>query len=101
MSPTAAKAIREPSGEITGRTIPSALRGVVEVKSRARRVYWEAARVTGIVAVNSTVCIGRPAVERRRILPSETYRNSVADAHETRNAKTFSLPVTGLPSISR
>ncbi|MND06085.1 hypothetical protein D3C83_272520 [compost metagenome] len=59
-----------PSGEITGRTTPSAVRGVVEVKSRARRVY--SGCTTVMVAVKSTVSIGSPATERRRILPSET-----------------------------
>ena len=70
MSPTAANAICVPSGEITGRTMPSVLRGVVDVKSRTRCVYsgW----ITFMVAVKSTVCIGRPASVRRRILPSET-----------------------------
>src|ERR671912_500579 len=100
MSPNAANAICVPSGEITGRTIPSVLRGVVEVKSRARRVYCDAAVTTGIVAVNSIVCIGKPDTERRRILPSDTYRYSDGDAQVARNAKTFSSPVTGLPSIS-
>ena len=38
MSPTAAKATFDPSGEITGRTMPSTFRGAREVKSRATRV---------------------------------------------------------------
>ncbi len=70
MSPTAANATWVPSGEMAGRTMPSAGRGVVEVKSRTRRVYC--GRVTCMVALNSTVCIGKPATERLRIFPSET-----------------------------
>ena len=74
MSPTAAKAICLPSGEITGRTMPSTCRGAVDVKSRLRRVRSPAARVTCIVAVKSTVC-GMAAADptlRLRILPSDT-----------------------------
>src|SRR5688572_459613 len=99
MSPTAANAICVPSGDSTGRTRPRVLRGVVDVKSRTRGLYcgW----ITGMVAVNSMVCTGRPETDRRRILPSDTYKYSVGDAHEARNANTFSLPVTGLPSISK
>src|SRR4026209_4981 len=98
MSPTAANAICEPSGEITGRTRPRVLRGAADVKSRTRCVY--SGCITLIVAVKSTVCIGRPAMDRRRILPSDTYKYSDGDAHEARKAKTFSSPVTGLQSIS-
>ena len=72
MSPTAAKAICLPSGEITGRTMPSAGFGVVEVKSRFLRTYVPATRVTCIVAENSIVCAAPPPIERLRILPSET-----------------------------
>ena len=63
MSPTAAKAICLPSGEIAGPTIPSAWRGVADVKSRLRRVYAVAARVTCIVALKSIVC-GAPETVR-------------------------------------
>ena len=101
MSPTAANAICLPSGEITGRTMPSAWRGVVEVKSRLRCAYAVSARVTCIVAAKSIVCAAAAPAVRLRILPSDTYQKSVGDAHDARNANTFSLPVSGWPSISK
>ena len=71
MSPTAAKAICVPSGEITGRTIPSAWRG-----SRRREVAHAM-----VYAVGARHLQGRGEVDglhrqcpapRLRILPSDT-----------------------------
>jgi hypothetical protein len=72
MSPTAAKAIVLPSGESAGLTTPSTCRGATDVKSRFRRVYIVAARVTVIVAVKGTTSTLPPSALRLWILPSET-----------------------------
>jgi len=69
MSPIAANATLVPSGEMTGWTMPTTLRGTVESKSRVRWVYC--AFLTCTVAEKGTVCVAPPSA-RLRILPSET-----------------------------
>ena len=98
MSPSAANTTRDASGESVGRTMPSALRGARESKSRLRLVY--AAGVTVSVAENGIVCTLPPRSERLRIFPSDTYTNALSPTHEARNGNAFSSPVSGWPLMA-
>ena len=62
MSPTAANAICVPSGEITGRTMPSVLRGVVDVKS----FYMETPED---VAERVRLCLASIPAEKLSLVP--------------------------------
>src|SRR5207249_4150695 len=72
MPSTLNTAMRFPSGDHAGLTMPSTWRGMTDVKSRFLREYIVLARVTVIVAVNGITCASPPVTDLLRILPSET-----------------------------
>src|SRR5688572_9114249 len=95
-SPSAAKAMDLPLGEMDGLRMPLAglgpgAWGVGETTRGGR------AAITGRVAENSIVRESPPLIERVRILPSLTYTMLVADDHAARNGNAFSAPVSPRP----